>query len=390
MTADTSDRSVARRGIVAIRGLLAKRDDPYAGADLDNAKRLGALLLVMDGALSLALFPIAPPNEAIGTAGWIIGLGGVALLFLGASRLAASQSVSFNELLVVSYLLIVQVAVFEWLAGGHSSPYGNLYLLPIVFAAGIHPARRIVPMLAAVAAANCAPLAYNGWDSAVAADTGVQLLLWFTLAGAMMALMAAVRGQRLMLREGEAAAQRLARIDSLTGLGNRRAFDEALAAEISRARRSSAALSVVILDVDDFKQINDGFGHLNGDRCLREVAARLSETARASDSVFRWGGDEFVVLLPESSYHGAVRVAERMEAVIEESVRRPDGKALTITCGLAELTEAANADDFLAAADLALMSLKAPSATLDDKAANAEEIDDSSQSPQATLKRRFR
>jgi diguanylate cyclase (GGDEF)-like protein len=364
MKAETRARSRVRSRVAGLRGLFAKRDNPYAGADLENAKRLGALLLVMDGGLSLALFPVAPPNDAIGNAGWVVASCGVALLFLAASRLLASKRVTFNELLVITYPWILQVAVFEWLAGGHSSPYGNLYLLPIVFAAGIHPARRLAPVLGAVAVANCAPLVYESWTGSVAADIGVQLLLWFTLAGAMMALMAVVRGQRLTLREEEAAAQRLARVDSLTGLGNRRGFDEALAGGIARARRAGSPLSVVILDIDDFKEINDGFGHLNGDRCLRDVAARLSEAARAGDTVFRWGGDEFAVLLPESSYEGAMHVADRMQAVVARSVRRPDGQVLTISCGAAELTEAANADDFLAAADLALLSLKTPSATL--------------------------
>ena len=177
-------------------------------------------------------------------------------MLLGASRLAASKTVSFDELLVISYLMVAQIALFEWLAGG-DTPYGNLYLIPLVFTAGIHPPRRLVPMMLVVAVAACLPLVYDGWNGTEAADIGVQLLLWFAAATAMMVLMTGVRDQRLSLRAGEAEAQRLARVDSLTGLGNRRAFDETLTAEISRARRTGNALSVVIIDVDDFKQIND-------------------------------------------------------------------------------------------------------------------------------------
>ena len=360
-----SDRSTgvyAGNRLAGVRSLFAKRPSPYAGADIDNARRLGALLLVMDGLLSLALFPVAAPDSALGDAGWVIAGVVVALMLLGASRLAASKTVSFDELLVISYLMVAQICLFEWLAGG-DTPYGNLYLIPLVFTAGIHPPRRLVPMLLVVAVAACLPLVYDGWNGTEAADIGVQLLLWFAAATAMMVLMTGVRDQRLSLRAGEAEAQRLARVDSLTGLGNRRAFDETLTAEISRARRTGNALSVVIIDIDDFKQINDTFGHLNGDRCLREVAAKLDEAARLSDTCFRWGGDEFALLLPESNEAGAAHVAERLCELIGESVRRPDGESLAITFGTAELTSAANADDFLAAADLALMSLKAPSKT---------------------------
>jgi diguanylate cyclase (GGDEF)-like protein len=285
----------------------------------------------------------------------------VAALLVIAVWLVRAPRVTFNQLLAISYVMIMQITLLEWLARGSPSPYGNLFLMPLVFAAGLHSPKRVAAVMATIAVAAFAPLAYRDLDEAIAADIGVQLLLWLALAGAMMALMTAVRGQRLVLRAGEEEAQRLARLDPLTGLGNRRAFDESLTSEISRARRTGNALSVVILDIDDFKEINDGFGHLNGDRCLREVAGQLRATARLGDTCFRWGGDEFAVLLPESNYEGATLVSERLRVVIGQVCKRPDGKTLTITCGTAELTEAANAVDFLAAADLALMALKTPS-----------------------------
>lgn len=373
----------------ALRAMFAKRDDPYAGADLANARRLGALLLVMDAVLCLALFAVDPLDDELGGAGWAVGILGVLLLLLGASRLIASRRVGFNELLAFSYLLVAQLALFEWLAGGHSSTYPNLYLLPVLFTAGVHPPRRLVGVLIAVAVASSASLVYAGWDSSEAADIGVQLLLWVALAGLVMVLMTGVRGQRITLRADEEQAQRLARLDPLTGLGNRRAFDETLSAEIERARRAGGALSVVILDVDDFKQINDGFGHLNGDRCLRDVATKLSEAARANDTCFRWGGDEFALLLPDSDYEGALHVAKRFRDVVATNCRRPDGQTLGITCGTAELTEAANADDFLAAADLALMSLKTPSETLEPPEGSSEAVRDQDREPRAATRRSY-
>jgi diguanylate cyclase (GGDEF)-like protein len=95
--------------------------------------------------------------------------------------------------------------------------------------------------------------------------------------------------------------ERMARVDPLTGLYNRRVAGERLAAEASRSQRYGHRLTVVALDLDKFKQVNDIYGHLAGDQVLKEFAARLSSTIRLSDFAFRMGGDEFLVLLPECS-----------------------------------------------------------------------------------------
>src|SRR5204862_6949646 len=93
-------------------------------------------------------------------------------------------------------------------------------------------------------------------------------------------------------------ANALARVDPLTGLGNRRAFEESMATEIARSRRHESPLSLLICDLDQFKKINDAYGHLAGDNCLRQVADALRNELRGADVCFRWGGDEFVVVLP--------------------------------------------------------------------------------------------
>src|SRR5207237_7938357 len=103
-----------------------------------------------------------------------------------------------------------------------------------------------------------------------------------------------------------------ARVDALTGLANRRAVEEILAAEISRAHRFAHELAVVLLDLDRFKEINDSFGHADGDVMLREVSRLLTSLARQGDTVARWGGGELVVVLPATGLACAQRSAERL------------------------------------------------------------------------------
>lgn len=106
--------------------------------------------------------------------------------------------------------------------------------------------------------------------------------------------------------------------DSLTGLANRRYFDDAMNAEFHRLKRSGAPLSMIMLDVDHFKLFNDTYGHLAGDACLQQISAALkSIISRMPDIVARFGGEEFVVILPETEHKGAVSVAEKLRAAVE-------------------------------------------------------------------------
>lgn len=121
--------------------------------------------------------------------------------------------------------------------------------------------------------------------------------------------------------------RRLAQQDGLTGLANRRRFDEHLELEFRRAARQRVPLAVILIDVDRFKLYNDRYGHLAGDDCLRRVASRLQQALdRAGDHLARYGGEEFVALLPATDLTGAVTVAERLrEAVAELMIPHADG-----------------------------------------------------------------
>ena len=136
--------------------------------------------------------------------------------------------------------------------------------------------------------------------------------------------------KHLMYKEMET----LAITDGLTSLYNRRHFQERLAAEASRARRYTQEFSVVLMDIDGFKRVNDTCGHAVGDATLQEFASLLKRCARASDILARHGGDEFIMLLPSTDKNSALAAAERIRAVIENCTF-PRRKKLTVSVGVA-------------------------------------------------------
>jgi diguanylate cyclase (GGDEF)-like protein len=112
--------------------------------------------------------------------------------------------------------------------------------------------------------------------------------------------------------------ERLATIDPLTELNNRRSFDQAIEIESQRAKRYSHPYAVLMMDVDNFKHYNDCYGHLAGDLVLKSVATLLRSKLRAADFIARFGGDEFVAILPETDFNGAVYIAEKLTTAAKE------------------------------------------------------------------------
>jgi diguanylate cyclase (GGDEF)-like protein len=155
--------------------------------------------------------------------------------------------------------------------------------------------------------------------------------------------------------------QRQAATDLLTGLVNRRALLDLVTREQARAERSGLAASFLLVDIDHFKRVNDVHGHAAGDVVLRSVARMLHGATRATDLACRWGGEEFVVVLPETESAGALIVAERIRAhIAAEAHELPDGGALAVTVSIGVSTGAApwKVDERLAAADAALYEAK--------------------------------
>jgi diguanylate cyclase (GGDEF)-like protein len=133
--------------------------------------------------------------------------------------------------------------------------------------------------------------------------------------------------------------QRLASVDPLTRLSNRRCFLERIGVEVARSHRYDTGLSVLLMDVDHFKAINDRHGHAAGDSVLSALGATLDQHVRACDVAARWGGEEFVVALPSTNLEGARGAAERMRALIEQVSVEHDGATIrfTVSVGAAEL-----------------------------------------------------
>ncbi|MEZ5627745.1 MAG: diguanylate cyclase [Rhodocyclaceae bacterium] len=182
-------------------------------------------------------------------------------------------------------------------------------------------------------------------------------------AGHLVAVVETLRDMTVQ-KEAQIQLEQIAAKDALTGLANRRAFDERLGAEWQRCQRGGQLLSIIMVDVDHFKTYNDTYGHPQGDACLRSVASVLAGVAaRTGDLVARYGGEEFVVVLPGTNSVGARVVAERIRTAIVAldmpHVASSVGKAVTVSLGVASADPSKfSAAALLSAADQALYAAK--------------------------------
>jgi two-component system cell cycle response regulator len=159
------------------------------------------------------------------------------------------------------------------------------------------------------------------------------------------------------MRAELAVAREMADLDSLTGLLNQRSFHELLGHEVARAHRYKRRLALIIVDVDNFKSINDEIGHLEGNAVLNEVAGRVRTAVRAADIACRIGGDEFAVILPESSAADAHMLAGRVVQGVSDPPL-PDAPLLSVSAGVGELRDGDSANDLFARADKDLYGAK--------------------------------
>lgn len=183
---------------------------------------------------------------------------------------------------------------------------------------------------------------------------------------AVRAAVTAIQRARILAdaRADAARLEHLAQTDPLTGLPNRRVLVERLAAEVERSKRYGTQVSILLLDIDHFKRVNDGHGHLVGDEVLVGIAQLLRLAVRAVDVVARYGGEEFVVILPETAPEGATTFAERVrERVAEHPFPDPSGRTLRLTTSIGIATfpgpRIDSVEDLVARADEALYRAKA-------------------------------
>lgn len=165
------------------------------------------------------------------------------------------------------------------------------------------------------------------------------------------------------LEQAWRAVNEMAMHDALTGLSNRRHFIPAAQRELDLAQRHQQALAVLLLDVDHFKVINDAFGHLHGDAVLVEIARRCQHALRATDLLARWGGEEFIMLLPNTPLPQALQLAERVRAAIVREPRlRIEGQDVEVTASLGAVGlapgQTLSLDELIRRADSALYQAK--------------------------------
>jgi diguanylate cyclase (GGDEF)-like protein len=175
-----------------------------------------------------------------------------------------------------------------------------------------------------------------------------------------------LRGVRLIAREELSVLFRHIETDEVTALHTRRHFNERLAIEVSRARRYGSPLSLLVLDLDDFKRVNDELGHLTGDSLLRRIGRLLRENTRQSDIVCRFGGDEFAILLPETTGSEAFTLAERIRLTAATEARAEldgggQGRSIQVGVSIGGATfpkDCEEADELVAMADRLCLEAK--------------------------------
>ena len=343
-------RSVAGTPVKLLRAVFGRDANTYAGADLEMARRFASVLWPAGTLVMMVMVPFFPPTHQIGGWGWVLPVFALVLTFATAAAARRNpERVTYDVLYASGFWALANLTAMQWLGGGRIAPYHELFLLLLIATGLQHPPRRFVVFLLCVYAAAFAPLVYAGRLDA--GEIPTELALWTGIGVFLLLFMRRIRDQRI-------AAHELARVDALTGLGNRRAFDEALDDALARARRAGSRLSVIVTDLDGFKRINDEHGHVAGDECLKRAASTLRATVRDGEGCFRWGGDEFAVLVPDAAEGDAEVLASRIRSAVLRACSAPDGTPLTITCGHAEIGGDSTSTNALAAADSVLLALK--------------------------------
>jgi diguanylate cyclase (GGDEF)-like protein len=341
--------------------LLREAPDHYALLDVRLVGRLAGFLFCCAGVLAAVLLALRPPTAAavLGRAGWIPAgvLVGSAFVF-GVLMLVNRRPLPPPLLFGVALSGPVMLGALQWLSGPGAS-FQQILILSVVWCGVVLPLRRLALVLAVDTLVLFLPALGDAWDTGAMLPERIATLGIVWALGLVCLIHAnRTRDVRRSLRAEAAEADTLARVDALTGLGNRRALDETLVGLVAAASRTGRPLSALVGDLDKFKRINDHHGHHDGDRILAAVANAMRDTVRLPDACFRWGGDEFVVLLPDTPLADAELVAERIAATVSAGVTTSSGDPVSITFGVAERVDLQTGARLLAIADAALLAAK--------------------------------
>lgn len=262
------------------------------------------------------------------------------------------------KLAVETWAIIFFITWCVYQTGGIDSPLISLYLMVIIFSA--LTLGKIVTMLEfGLITAVYFYLAHSSYDlssySVLQLSDMAMTFAPFLMVAYLTSLLAAD------LKNAREGLERLSDTDELTGLNNRRAFNRILEAETRKAARYDRSFSVLMLDADDLKTVNDEFGHAAGDKLITTIAVVINDSLRNTDFLARYGGDEFVAILTETPASRAVEVAERIRASVEHTSFSADGKrvASTISIGVSCYSkETDGKDEVMARADKKLYESK--------------------------------
>jgi len=291
----------------------------------------------------------------------ILGLAGAAaIVAVALVALERAGRASLGAVFVTELVAVGAVGALVAQTDGAQSLYPAYYLLPVLHAAVFQGPLRAAGVGALAIAAFLAPLAYES-DAAreflqLAAAT---LLPAVAFAVVTQVVVGALRAERRALEEREAEALRIAESDELTGIGNYRRFWRALQSEAARARRHEQPFSLIVLDLDGFKAINDQLGHQAGDETLRRVARALEGELREEDVLCRQGGDEFGVIAVAAGEAEARELARRLVDAVAAAGGHGLDEPLTASAGFATFgAPERSAEGLLALADRALRDAK--------------------------------
>jgi diguanylate cyclase (GGDEF)-like protein len=336
-------------------------EDPAAldAADL----RIGGYVAIAMFVAGAALLPVtALPIREMVTPGAVVAIGAVSLGCAGAfAALSRAGRITQDSLYVGDYIWVALTAALVAASGGKSSPFFLLYPLPVLHAGAFQSRSRMVAVTAVAVLAFLTPLAYDtGGTALFSAMAIIAVPPTVVVAWSLNAALTTLRVQRRELAAAERVARQQALSDPLTGLGNSRLLWTELEAQASRARRHHEQFSLIVLDLNRFKVINDEVGHREGDAALQAVATALRSGLRTEDICCRHGGDEFTVIAVGAGELEARELAGRLiDAVARVRVLAGGERGLGATAGWATFEDPAQtAEDLMRDADVMLRERK--------------------------------